>query len=95
MLKRIKNNYGGFCPYNMSKTEPFIDELLHPPIFRSQNRSLDKELMEDYYYFNNLTFDDLHDTSAGDKMPDAGITFKKANSSVLMADLKVNDLRTL
>ena len=79
----------------MSQTEPFVYEFLHPPIFRTQNRSINKELLQDYYYYNNLTFDDLHYTTAGDKMPDAAITFNKANSSLLMADLKVNDLRTL
>ena len=52
-------------------------------------------MYDDYNYVNNVTFDNLMNTSADDKMPDGAIYFKEANNSTLKAELKVNDLRTL
>lgn len=51
--------------------------------------------MNDYNYFYNLDYEDLHHTSGIDKMPDGAITFNQVNSFALKADLKINDLRSL
>lgn len=95
LLSKIRDTYIKKCPYNMSKTLPYEIKQFKPPIFLNQNKSVNVDIYDTIYYFNNLTDDDLRHTSALDKMADGAITFIEASNQKLEADLKINDLRLL
>ena len=95
LLGNVERTYHGKCGYNFSKIDDGNLEYLFAPMFRTENRSVNKYILDTIYYFNELPFDEVKFTKTIDKIPDASLTFFSANPHKLHADLKINDLRSL